>query len=331
MYEEQPAETDIERRRTAAELAEAFMGRIASGMYAIGDVLPSCRQAARELHVDKNTVNKAYAMLKRIGVARSVPGRGMVVERRPAVAPAGQALRHSIEAVVWQAKALGVSEDRLWAMLGAAVWRFYGLTQIKVAFIECNEHDATYMGREVEDALGRPVTIVLLADFVADPLRFAGEFDVLATTFNHLATVIAAAGPAADKVVGLHAVPVLDDVLRVAQVRLGSRIVVICTAEPTISLLTSLVRTYNPSSEIRPCLATDGDDLAQAMAGADLIVDTDTSHAFVMRLAPTVPIITVQFRMDPRSIQTLRERILMATRQRVPAPAQEDPQSTQRN
>ena len=68
--------------RTALGLAEAFAHRIAGGDFREGDLLPSCREVARDLHVDKNTVNKAYHLLARMGIVRAAPGRGVVVVRR---------------------------------------------------------------------------------------------------------------------------------------------------------------------------------------------------------------------------------------------------------
>lgn len=303
--------------KTAAGLVEAFVHRIAAGEYREGDLLPSCREAARDLHVDKNTVNKAYRTLKQMGIVRAAPGRGVIVVRNPRAQLPVEQLRQSIEAIVWRARALGMDEDTLWNILSEAIGRFYGLTKVRVAFMECNDYEIEYFAHLLEEELRLPIGRVCLTDFIAAPARFTDAYDILVTSVNHLAAALTEAGNAQHKILGVHLIPVMGDVLRVAAIPRGSRAAVVCTAEPTISLLHNLVRTYNTQMEIIPCLADDRAALASAIASADLIVDTGTSHAQVMALAPKAPALTVSFEMDAQSLNSVKSRVLELTRARL--------------
>ena len=57
----------------------------AAGAFGEGGKLPSVRAVARELGVNPNTIQKAYAMLERDGVIYSVPGKGSFLAKPEAV------------------------------------------------------------------------------------------------------------------------------------------------------------------------------------------------------------------------------------------------------
>jgi GntR family transcriptional regulator len=48
----------------------------ASGALEPGDALPCIRPLAEELHVNRNTIAKAYAELEGLGVIETIPGKG---------------------------------------------------------------------------------------------------------------------------------------------------------------------------------------------------------------------------------------------------------------
>jgi len=312
-----PGGADPQWAKTAAGLAEAFAHRIAAGLYQESDLLPSCREIARQLEMDKNTVNKAYGILERQGLVRAVPGRGVVVLDHSRAESYEAGLRENLRGLVWQARAAGIPEDQLWRWFVQTVGHFYTLTQVRVAFIECNEHDATHMAGELRERINLPITTILLDDFLAAPRRFLDEYDILATTFNHFAGVQRAVGDEQHKLIGLHAVPVMGDMLRIVSMRAGTRVGVICTAEGTISTLTNLLKTYNAEVTAYPCLAMDQAELQRTVGQVDVIIDTETSHPLVMRMSPAAPTITADFGMEERSVQLLFDKVAELTRERV--------------
>jgi len=312
-----PAGIDSRWAKTAAGLAEAFAHRIAAGLYEKDDLLPSCREIARELEMDKNTVNKAYGILERKGLVRAVPGRGVMVLDHSRAESYEAGLRENLRALVWQARAAGIAEDQLWRWLVETVGHFYTLTQVRVAFIECNEHDATHMAGELRERINLPITTILLHDFLAAPRRYLAEYDLLASTFNHFAAIQRVAGASQHKLIGLHAVAVMDDMLGIVSMRAGTRVGVVCTAEGTISTLTNLLKTYNAEVTTYPCLAMDQAELERTIAQVDVIIDTETSHPLVMRLSPGVPTITAGFGMEEHSVQMLFDKVAELTRERV--------------
>ena len=69
------------------QIAGAVRAAVAAGVYRPGEVLPSLRAMATEVHVNPNTVQRAYDELEREGLIYSQRGRGLfVAEKGDAVA-----------------------------------------------------------------------------------------------------------------------------------------------------------------------------------------------------------------------------------------------------
>jgi GntR family transcriptional regulator len=66
-----------------AQIARQVRSGIASAALAPGERLPSVRRLARELVVNPNTVQKAYAELERAGLVRTKRGTGTFVATGP--------------------------------------------------------------------------------------------------------------------------------------------------------------------------------------------------------------------------------------------------------
>lgn len=58
------------------QLVDQVRYAAASGGMRTGDALPSVRQLAEELRVNRNTIAKAYAELESQGVIETIPGKG---------------------------------------------------------------------------------------------------------------------------------------------------------------------------------------------------------------------------------------------------------------
>ncbi len=89
------------------QLIEAVLDRIAGGLWAAGDRLPSVRGLAAEALVNPNTVGKAYRELEATGVVEGRNGAGVfVTPRGPAAARAARRgatldqLMHALDAAL---------------------------------------------------------------------------------------------------------------------------------------------------------------------------------------------------------------------------------------
>jgi DNA-binding transcriptional regulator YhcF (GntR family) len=297
-------------QNTIALVAEALTYRIVSGLYTEGDMLPSCREVAQELNISKSTVNKAYKLLEHKGVVKSMPGKGVVVTRNPHTALPKDSVQHGLNAVIWQARAMGLEEENLWKLVGEIIWKFYGANEVKVAYVALDQVGAVGFAREIEEYLNIPVMALSLEEFQANPRRFFESFDILVTSFSYLARVKDAAGTNDGMIVGVHILPTTDDVYRIAAVKKGSKIGVICSNEPNLDPMVNLVKTYNPDVELYACLENDTAKIARIAAQVDLVVDAPTSHQIVLDACPNIPSVTVNFRIEEQSIVFLKNKVL---------------------
>lgn len=98
------------------QLVEAVLDRIAAGLLAPGERLPSVRGLAAEALVNPNTVNKAYRDLEALGAVAGRSGAGVFVTAEgPAVARAerrGETLER-VRAAVETALGAGHDADEL--------------------------------------------------------------------------------------------------------------------------------------------------------------------------------------------------------------------------
>ena len=58
------------------QLVDQVKAAAASGALRPGESLPSIRPLAEELHLNRNTIAKAYAELESLGVIETLPGKG---------------------------------------------------------------------------------------------------------------------------------------------------------------------------------------------------------------------------------------------------------------
>jgi GntR family transcriptional regulator len=85
------------------QIADAIRAAVAAGVYRPGEVLPSLRAMATDVHVNPNTVQRAYDELEREGLIYSQRGRGLfVADRGVAVAQsaAGDNVRRALEEAI---------------------------------------------------------------------------------------------------------------------------------------------------------------------------------------------------------------------------------------
>ena len=90
------------------EIADRFEGYVHSGLYSLGEKLPSVRTVAAELGVNPNTVAKAYSVLEERGLVRALPKKGafVIYGEDPASAEA-----HDIRPLLIELKKQGVSYE----------------------------------------------------------------------------------------------------------------------------------------------------------------------------------------------------------------------------
>lgn len=306
----------LRRPMSVAEIQRIVLMRIASGVYPMAGRMPSCERFAAELAANKNTVSKAYQALAARGYLDSKPGRGTIVARRPPSAVLDQAakeFRLVLEQAVEQAQLSGLDMDSFRILVDETIKMTYRDDRPRVGYVDCNMVEGRVLSRELQQHIGHPVEPLLVQDVVADIDKFLATYDILAVNLSHLVEVeekiSAAPADRRAEIVPLLTPPDSESLTRVARLAPGSRVGIVCTTTSAIETISGHVRAMNPAVAIVAVLASEHARLRGLLEDVDVLLVTSTSGPAVDRLAPTLPIIQVTFRVDDREAQRVADRL----------------------
>ena len=108
------------------QIADGIRAAVAAGVYRPGEVLPSLRAMATEIHVNPNTVQRAYDELERAGLVYSQRGRGQFVTEKAAAfaqSLAGDGVRRAFDEAIRAGRVSGMSPTQIEEVFQAALKR----------------------------------------------------------------------------------------------------------------------------------------------------------------------------------------------------------------
>jgi GntR family transcriptional regulator len=106
------------------QIADAVRAAVAAGVYRPGEILPSLRAMAIEIHVNPNTVQRAYDELEREGLIYSQRGRGLFVAERgtaSAQSAAGDGVRRVLDEAIRAGQVAGMTAEQVRKIFDAAL------------------------------------------------------------------------------------------------------------------------------------------------------------------------------------------------------------------
>lgn len=227
------------------QVVEQIAYMIETGQLDDGERLPSSRMLADNLHVNRNTVARAYGELGRRGLVRRQGRHGMVVQEA-AAARERMAARDAAHAVLGAAVVscleLGLAPEEI-----ASLAYQHGLhaqrSELRLAFVECNAERAQTFAAELSVALEAPVAPLVLDDMRPGDVE---SQDMVVTTFFHLAEVRrfvrALATEPKPEVLGIVVAPHLRTLTRLSLIPEGHRIGIFYTTEHQAELIRQSLR-----------------------------------------------------------------------------------------
>ncbi len=325
--------TAVVKRRpvTWSEIERTVLLRIARKEYMPGQKIPTCEVLATELGANKNTVSKAYRSLAQRGYLLTRAGFGTFIGKRRvrlALDDAMDGITGLLSLALQEAKLSGLDQVQFRRFVEEIVAQAYSHTGPRIGFVDCNRHDATLLSRDLQSSVAHPIEPLLLEAVVANPQRFLSEYSILAVDITHLAAVEVALGKhRADEkyaqVIGLHIPIDPDSLLHVARLRKGTRVGIVCDLKQTLLSLTGMVEGCNPGLRIDGCMTKERAAIRKLLAWSDVLLITPSAAEHMPLSDSQVPIVTLAFRPDARSVDQLMELIV----QRMPVPVSPDFQS----
>ncbi len=300
-----------------SEIERAILLRIARKEYLPGQKIPTCEAFAAEFGANKNTVSKAYRSLVERGYLLTRAGFGTFIGKRPIRITLDDALdgiTGLLALALQEAKLSGLDQAQFRKFVDDVVTQAYGHAGPRIGFVECNRRDATMLSRDLQLAVAHPIEPLLIDAVLAEPQRFLADYDILVVNITHLSTVEAALGTqngdgGRAQIFGLHIPIDRESLLSVARLRAGTHVGIVCDLKQTLLSLTGMVDGCNQDLRVNGCLTKDPASIRKLLLWSDVLLITPSAAERIPVSESQVPIITLDFRPDARSVEQLTELI----------------------
>ncbi len=202
-----------------------------------GTRLPTVRQLAGFLRVNRNTVSRVFSEMEREGYVVCMAGRGTHVAPVKSEAKMKiqkvQGLIEIVDDAIQRAGSLGFSAEDLSLTLYARTQTAQGnpMAEIRTLFVECNTSDTELFRKQIEQELNITVDAVLVDDLRKQVKRrpdFLKRYALLITTFYHIREVQAIIEKLPIDVVGLMPDTSLETLMRLTALPEGTAVGVAC-------------------------------------------------------------------------------------------------------
>jgi len=293
---------------------------IQAGQLAPGTQLPTVRQVAGFLRINRNTVAKVFAEMEREGHLSCEPGRGTFVAPGKTKAEVRMGKMRELLGLVDEAmdkgRRLGFSPEELSAAL-------YARTQttsepararkVRALFVECNRPQLKGFSAELEAALPLRVRSVLVKELtrVARTPGALRRYALLITTFFHAHEVQRMLGKAKIEVVGLLAEASLETLIRLTALPEAAKVGVACNEwTGTENVKLSIQNAGLTHLRLVPGCGRDAPSLRRMVKEASVVVCSSLVAGKIRAMAPSgTEIIVDDRRLDPAGIAMLRRRL----------------------
>jgi DNA-binding transcriptional regulator YhcF (GntR family) len=331
-----PSDLQVDRRSAVpvhVQLETQIRHLIVTGRLGPGMQLPTVRQLAGFLRINRNTAARALAELHRDGFLECRQGLGTFVSGRQTArsAPAARSLVRLADDVIDRARQLGFTREELMATLAARSpdTRGAGAARTPALLVECNSEELARYGEALEAEVPLEVDRVLVDDLAPRLARepgFLARYRVVITTFFHIHEVKRALPPDGPPAVALLSEANIATLQRLTELPEGATIGLVCaTATGSQNLLRSIQSAG--LGHLRPVLASTDDrwSIARMLDATRVVVCTEQGRAALRGALPDdVELIVSDRTLDRGGLDMLRD-LLARLEEPEAAPARAHP------
>ena len=287
---------------------------ISTGSLKSGMQLPTVRQLAGFLRINRNTVARALADLQQDGYLESRQGRGtFVVDRPTREGQAARSLERLVEDTLDRARRLGFTHEELLATIAtrAPHGRTPRTHKTRALLIECNQAELHRYREQLEEELPLSVDRLLVEEMDARIARdpgFLKGYRAVITTFFHIHEVKQALPPSAPPAVALLSEANISSLLRLTELPQGTTIGLVCNSPTGSQNLLNSIQSAG-LAHLVPVLASADDPWAidRLLEKTRTVVCSEqAADQFRARVPLDVEIIIAHRRLDAGGIEMLR-------------------------
>lgn len=299
-----------------AQLQTQLRHLISTGGLKPGMQLPTVRQLAGFLRINRNTVARALADLYQDGYLESRQGRGtFVVDRPPAhEGRAARSLERLVEETLDRARRLGFTQEELMATVAARApqGRTHKPAKARALLIECNHAELARYRDQLETELPLHVERMLVEEFEARAPQEPGllkGYRVVITTFFHIHEVKRAMPLGGPPTMALLAEASISTLLRLTELPEGTTVGLVCN-NPKGSQ--NLLRSVQSAGllHLEPVLASTDDpwSIDRMLEKTHVVVCSEQGAAALRpSLPPDAELIVSDRTLEPGGLELLRD------------------------
>jgi GntR family transcriptional regulator len=287
---------------------------IQSGQLPAGQSMPSAKDLAAALNVNRNTAAAAYKELAAEGWVNVAVGSGTSV--REGLALEGvEELAGIFDRAMGQARALGFDAasvtDYLWGRLLAKEPSTQGR---RVLVVDCNQEVIEHISGTLVRELGVTTRGVLIQTLEENRVRareFVDDTDLVVVGFNHVEEFRRAVPDCPSEVVAVMLKTEVHLINEIVNLPPGTRVGYVCANQRSTETYYKNAPFSGGSGLIRIWAGLDNPDgLQEILATCDTIFVTKYAFAQVKRLAgPDKRLTMVDLSIEPAVIDLIRERL----------------------
>lgn len=294
---------------------------IQAGQLAPGAQLPTVRQLAGFLRINRNTVSKVFTELAREGYLSCEPGRGTFVSPSQEMAEQRganmQGLLTLVDEAIRKARQLGFSLEEFSTALYARTQTAptpARLPPVPALFIECNRPQLKHFSAQLQTALPlriSPMLLEELAQQVQQTPAFLQRYALVVTTFFHVHQIQTLLARTAIEVVGLLVEANLETLMRMTTLPEGTKVGVACNEwTGTENFILSIQNAGLTHIQLVPGCGQDLDSLRRMLHEASVVVCSSLVAAKIRHMAPRgTEVLVDDRRLDQAGIEMLRQRL----------------------
>jgi GntR family transcriptional regulator len=298
---------------------------INTGALKPGMQVPTVRQLAGFLRINRNTVARALADLYQDGYLESHQGRGtFVVDRPPAhEGRAARSLERLVHDTLERARRLGFTHEELTATIAAQApaARSARRAKVRTLLVECNHPELARYREQLEEELPLTVDHLLVEDLetrMREP-GFLKDYRVVVTTFFHIHEVKQALPLDGPPAVALLSESNISSLLRLTELPEGTAVGLVCNTSRGSQNILSSVQSAG-LSHVVPVLASTDDpwSIDRMLEKTRIVVCSDQAADRIgERLPPDVEVILAYRRLDSGGIEMLRDLLAQVEAERA--------------
>lgn len=256
------------------QLVDAIRFAARKGTLAPGQKLPTVQEVSQRLSIARGTIKRAYDELERMGLVEKVQGRGTFLRYENELSGSRkERAMAAIDNLFQQLEDMGLSMSEIHIFVGL---RLRQLSEqeaaVRVAVIECNRENLSYMSEQLRHISGVDLYSYLLESIQQYPYKLEENFDLIVTTATH-AEYIESVLPAKKRIARVALRPAAVYVHELIKLKAGRRLGIIGYSKRFAGMQYATCQTYAEDAQLSPPMVfTPEADLPAYLAGKDAVL-----------------------------------------------------------